>query len=1052
MKLVVVLAIALSIILVVIFVVPRFTGNKTNNYPNDLNPNQLRTPEAEQAGFTVPEGFVIELIASENEGIVNPVDLTFDDQGRLWTQTAKMYPLDPIADAQWSDLLRLMDDIDAQKTDSNFIRILNLYKGKTKGDDKILVISDLYNDKLPATVKVWAENLAIPMSILPYKNGAYVAQGSELFFLNDSSSGGKADQRVPLLTGFGFVDTHTLAHMLVRGPGGWIYFSHGALNKGLVTSFTSDAKLNMNYSKIARFSLDAKKLELVSSGLNNIWGFQLRGNGQWYGTEANDLGYSIVPMEPGTGFPGIGADRIRPYQPWMPELHKFRVGGTGISALAFADDISGTFPKEWKDVALLANPITSTINAVKIVRNPDGTVTANHLPDLLTSKDKSFRPVNMEFGPDGSLYVADWYNKIISHNEVSRADPERDKSHGRIWRIRHVSQKQFPIPDFNTVKTEELVNYLKAPSLWMKRSAWHQITDRDAGETTKLATALVALADDASQDEISRIHALWSLEGIRHYDAKLMSVLLAAPEHNLRREAVRSLVSFPIDAKQTAAALKNMIEDTDPMIRSQVLRTLSDRGIADSSTIDILVRASKPELPGNEMGGAYERKFERYLALKALEQYSGELEKYIHTAAASRNQAMNILWAIQALPKEAKEKEFLTFWPAARVSQLDESTFIMVSKMLANKKIYNTVKPLFENSSNASKYLEIAVKNQQQVQSTGLSSLLETSVRVLLKSSAEIDRQLALDAIGRLNINTPQAAIVSLITDKASTATLTLVLRALEVRAKENKQYFVQILKNKNLEFDLRISALQSLARADSSAALQNLQTWITEFSSEQKKSLVNILSGSTKGAGILVQMYDRKLLDIQSFNGPSAERVYNANIKNSIAKTIIGEVRKQADLDSRAFNSKRIRLLSVVEKNDGDAEKGKIIFQSTCLMCHKVGDKGQSIAPALDGSAARENNALLTAILNPDAAVEGGYQVYRVTRNDNSTVEGYMFSKDDRGTTIAFMGGSKVFIEASDIRSQNFIGGRSFMPKGLIDGYTDAQVASLFAYIKTLK
>lgn len=144
----------------------------------------------------------------------------------------------------------------------------------------------------------------------------------------------------------------------------------------------SDAKVRIDFSKIARFSLDSKRIELVNSGLNNIWGYKLRGNGQWYGIEANDLGFSIVPMEIGTGFPGIGSERLRSYQPWMPELHKFRVGGTGISGVAFADDLEGTFPEEWKDVAFIANPITSSINAVRIVRNSDGTVTAEHLPDF----------------------------------------------------------------------------------------------------------------------------------------------------------------------------------------------------------------------------------------------------------------------------------------------------------------------------------------------------------------------------------------------------------------------------------------------------------------------------------------------------------------------------------------------------------------------------------------------------------------------------------------------------------------------------------------------
>src|SRR5690606_24469691 len=119
-----------------------------------------------------------------------------------------------------------------------------------------------------------------------------------------------------------------------------------------------------------------------------------------------------------------------------------------------------------KDVALLANPITSTINAVKVIRNPDGTISSEHLPDLLSSADKSFRPVNMEFGPDGCLYVADWYNKIISHNEIPTTHPDRDKTHGRIWRIRHVNQKIPEVPNFYTMPTNELPGHLKSPILW----------------------------------------------------------------------------------------------------------------------------------------------------------------------------------------------------------------------------------------------------------------------------------------------------------------------------------------------------------------------------------------------------------------------------------------------------------------------------------------------------------------------------------------------------------------------------------------------------------
>lgn len=1011
---------------------------------------QIYTPEQELAGFKVPEGFVIELVASEKDGLINPIDLTFDDAGRLWTQTAIMYPLDPIADIQWNNLLKLMDDPEAQKNHPNFKRILDLYQGKTKGVDKILVFSDLYG-KNPVKTNIWADGLTIPMSILPYKNGAYVVQGSELFFLNDLDRDGKADQRTPLLTGFGFTDTHTMAHVLIRGPGDWIHFSQGALNKSGVSSLNSDVKLKIDYSKIARFSLDAKKLELVSSGLNNIWGFQLRGNGQWYGSEANDLGYSVAPMEPGTGFPGIGNERLSPYQPFMPTLHEFRVGGTGISGTAFADDASGSFPEEYKNVAFLANPITSSVNAVRIVRNPDGSVTAQHLPDLLTSEDDWFRPVNMEFGPDGSLYIADWYNKIISHNELPTTHPDRDKSHGRIWRIRHVSQKARDILDFNLVKTEELVNYLKSPSLWEKRAAWHQISDRPISETKGLAISLIALATNETQDEVTRIHALWSLEGIKHYDATLLSLLLKSPLHDLRREAVRSLASFSLNPAQMASSVKELMEDKNPAVRSQVLRTLSEVGGADQSVIDILVRASKPEIPGNDMGGAYERKFERFLARRALEQYSGELQTYLNAPIATDIPVSNILWAIQALPFKQKETAFLKFWPTSNITALDESAFIGIVEMLGNKEIYEAVKSVFQNPVHAAAYTQIALQNQARVQSPELTQLLLVPISTLIKSEYQPNIDLALDAIGRFKIDKMRDAIISLINDQTPDQTLKLTLKALEINPKASQEVFKQIVQNKKLSFEVRVAALNSLSKASPTEGEMALLKWIPELKATEKAEMVSILAGSNQSATVLMNVFGQKGLDLSAFNLSSAERIVNANRSDQRGEAIMEGVKKREEEKKKAFDGELKRYMVIANKNGGNPNEGKKLFQ-TCLLCHQVGNKGQNIAPALDGSASREYEALLTAILNPDAAVESSYAIYRVKKKDGQSLEGYLVNKDARGTTLAFMGGSRVFIETANIQNQGFLGGRSFMTKGLIDNYTDKQVADLLSYIRTLK
>ena len=794
-----------------------------------------------------------------------------------------------------------------------------------------------------------------------------------------------------------------------------------------------------------------RKIELVSSGLNNIWGFQLRGNGQWYGTEANDFGMSIVPMEVGTGYQGIGSDRIRPYQPWMPLLHGFRVGGTGISALAFADDTEGSFPEEWKDVALLANPITSSINAVKIVRNSDGSITAKHLEDLLTSDDDWFRPVNMEFGPDGCLYIADWYNKIISHNELPTTHPDRDKKHGRIWRIRHKSQKPREVLNFYEIPSKDLVAQLKSPSLWSKRAAWHQISDRPYKETKKLAGELIKLAGDDSQDETTQILALWSLEGIHHFDKKLMVALLESTKENLRRETVRSLASFSLKTDQLAELISNVAEDTNPMVRSQVLRTIEEYGSVNDDLLHVLIAACKPVLEGNEMGGSYERSFERYLARKALEKYATELALYVTPERATQHDISNLIWATQALPKEQKEIAFIDLWNRENFTVLDKTNFIITAEMLSNNEIYKMVRPVLESSKNALVHVNLALENQGRVQSNELSALLEKPVISLLKSGNEERINAGLKATAKLNLNNTKNAITDLIDEDTNDETLKLAIKALENHPIENQEVFEELASNKNMQFELRVLALHNLSKSNVNNAIKNLELWLPEMSQNQLKITATNLSGSKEGSTVLKELYKKGKLKLNAFDISSAERVFKSDKGDIIGKKILSGVKTRMKEEKLAYDMKFDKFMKIAEKNEGDPKEGESLFQ-TCLMCHKVGTKGQDIAPALDGSGMRENEALLTAILNPDAALESSYAVYRISKKDGSSIEGYLVKKDDRGTTIAFMGGSELFIQSSDIKSQGFLGGRSFMLKGLIDHYSEKQVSDLLSYIRTLK
>lgn len=1007
------------------------------------------SPQEQLAQFKVADGFVIELVASEQDGIVKPIDITFDDAGRLWTQTARMYPLDPVADIQWQDLLALMEDEEKQKKHPAFRRVLDLYQGRSPGPDQILILDGLYGEK-QISVSVFAEELAIPMSILPYQNGAFVAQGSELFFLDDTDYDGKADLRKRLFTGFGYTDSHTMAHTLIRGPGGWIYFSQGALNRGNVTSLKSGHELRLDFSKIARYDMEGSQMELVNSGLNNIWGYQLRGDGQWYATEANDLGYSIVPMEPGTGFPGIGNERLCSYQPFMPALHSFRVGGTGISGLAFADDASGSFPAKYRDVAFLANPITSTVNAVRIVRHPDGSVTAQHLEDLIQCEDDWFRPVNMEFGPDGCLYIADWYNKIVSHNELPTTHPDRDKTHGRIWRLRHKDQKAPSVPNFYIMETEKLPEYLYDPSLWAKRAVWHQIADRPFSEMIKLEPELIRIVEDKNADQNTRIHALWCLESLGKLGEDWMTRVLESEHASLIREGIRSLVSFDLDIALVTNHLLPFVDHPHAQIRAQVLRTLDEVGVANSTSIDILVRSCRPEMTGEGMGGPYERRFERYLARKALEKYPDSLFEYLMANDFSKISPWNMLWASQALPQEGQERLFARYWPLIKTEMLSESDFVALMTLVSIPEIFEEMNGYLNANTDIEKYIQYVLNHQAQIRSARLSTLLTEPVKSLILLGSQAT-ELAIKAINELAVPGLEDELKKLDKSGLNNTTLNNILKTLGREPGSHMSYWEEVTGDVSLDFQIRLNALLYAIQADQTRGIWMIDKHFADLDNEKRKTMIRVFSSDRKGAEVLLKLFRSGYLNSSLFDDDAVNRIVeitSASVSSLVLKTRFDNNDKTEDV---VLRDDLESYLTIVRKIKGDVARGRQLFNA-CLLCHRVGDAGQDLAPALDGSKNRTEEALLTAILYPDVAVESGYAKYRVVRKNGNFVEGFLVEKTDSGTTLAFMGGNKTFIRKDDIEHESFLMGKSFMPEGLIAHYSNQEVADLIAYILSLE
>src|SRR5688572_6336145 len=323
-------------------------------------------------------------------------------------------------------------------------------------------------------------------------------------------------------------------------------------------------------------------------------------------------------------YPGCSG-AFKPYAPYFPSEVEFRMGGTGLSGLALSDPRGG-FPGAYADVMYVANPITRKVQAIKIHRNGPW-YRYELLGDFVLCSDEWFRPVAIHFGPDGCLYIIDWYNKIISHNEVPRTHPERDKTRGRIWRVRHKDQPRTNPPNIAKSGNSELLGYLQTESTWQIRAAWWQIVDRGL---QSLSPDLKRIAEDSRRSATHRIHAFWSLEDLKMLTLETVRFFLSDTNRNLRREALRAIGSIALPVTQVLPILEQFQGDPDPEVRAAVIRRAVQHSRTNNEALTLLARMIQPSLPGPiaksphsgapmKLREAYDRDFERYLIRAALE-------------------------------------------------------------------------------------------------------------------------------------------------------------------------------------------------------------------------------------------------------------------------------------------------------------------------------------------------------------------------------------------------------------------------------------------------
>ena len=471
-------------------------------FAENVRTTPWRNPEEQQKTFHLPPGFEIQLVAAEPD-ILKPMNLAFDARGRLWVTVTQEYPYPAPTNRLGRDAIKVLEDTD--------------------GDGRA--------DKFTTFV----EGLNIPIGVYPYKSGCIAWSIPHIWHFQDTDGDGKADKREVLYGPFDHTrDTHGNQASFRRGFDGWLYATHGFNNDSRVKG-RDGHEVHLNSGNTYRMRLDGSRIEHYTHGQVNPFGLAFDPLGNLFASDCHSE--PIYQLLAGGYYPSFG----KPHDGlgFAPTMMEKSRGTTAIDGISYyADDL---WPEEFRDNIFVGDVLSSRVLRERAVE-AGATKIGKALPDFVTTEDPWFRPVDTQFGPDGALYIADFYNRIIGHYEVPLAHPGRDRTSGRIWRVVYRGAgshfKIHPKLDLTKASIGTLTETLAHSNLVMRRLATDEITDR-IGRSAVPALKRVATRKQASSAQ--KIQCLWALHRLSALDERTLTAAAQDKDRAMRVHVMRLL-------------------------------------------------------------------------------------------------------------------------------------------------------------------------------------------------------------------------------------------------------------------------------------------------------------------------------------------------------------------------------------------------------------------------------------------------------------------------------------------------------------------------------
>ncbi len=974
---------------------------------------QLPLPANESMKHIVhPADLELKLFADETLLKGKPICMNWDSRGRLWLAITEDYP--------------------------------NNKQPAGKGHDRIIICEDTDGDGKADKVTVFADHLSIPTSFTFARGGIIVHQAPETLFLKDTDGDDKADVKQVLFTGWHTSDTHAGPSNLNYGPDNWIY--------GMVGYSGFDGEIGGQRQSFRtgfyRFKPDATQFEFLRNTNNNSWGVSFTEDGLLFGSTANGCPSVYLPIpnryyESVRGFASRVLENIafdNKYHPVTDKIRQVDFHGGFTSAAGHAIYTARAYPSiYWNQTAFVSDP-TGHLTATLLLEPNGSDFRSRYGWNLFAGDEEWVAPISAEVGPDGNMWVIDWYAYIVQHNPTPRGfktgkgnayeSELRDKKHGRIYRLVAKGAEKIPAIDLTKASGPELVEALKNSNLFWRRHAQRLLVERGQKD---VVPNLLKLISDRSVDSIglnpAAFHALWTLDGLGAIDSKdegMMAQLKVAMTHPSSAVQRAAIMVFPKTEAflQAVADLPMTSEVRSPQVRLAFLLALAEvPPSAQAGQKIAMMLADRDNLVDRWIPDAliiaaahHDRYFLQEVAVlkKPLPEEANRIISMVSEHYARRGPTDSIAQLLPTITKADPKVGRLILaalvkgWPKNTVAKLTENDEKLLGEWL--KKL-----PASSQSNLVQFAQKIGSKNFAQFSEKIVQNLI-----LSLHNDKLNDEERLFAAIQLIDFrnqdNEIAKSVIELITPKISDTLATQLLEAVgrsqapETPAMMLKSFPTWTPKLRQMAMPLLLA--QPAAVELVLKAIQNRQIQLSELSLDQKQAL------SSHPNQKIAQL--AKKLFSQSGGLPDPNR------------------------------QKVIDDLSYITKKTGNASLGKEMFVKHCATCHIHGSLGNKIGPELTGMAVHPKEELLIHILDPNRSVEGNFRIYKVELADGRILQGLLASETKTSIELVDAQAKKQTILREDIEKLTATT-QSLMPEGFEKQMTGEEFTNLLEFLTKL-